>query len=205
MTSMNSLTSEELGSAAQRDRRRRILDATITLASAGGFDAVQMRAVAERADVALGTLYRYFPSKIHLLVSALAREFETANAALDRKPVPGDTAADRVIHVLGRNTQTLQRDPDLTEALTRAFMFADATVAGEIQTVGTLVMRMLMRAMRDPDAAGGEAAPSEEDLAIAKVIGDVWLASLVQWVTGRSSAADVTRSIEVAVRLLLRD
>ena len=39
-----------------------------------------MRAVAERADVALGTLYRYFPSKIHLLVSALAREFEQANA-----------------------------------------------------------------------------------------------------------------------------
>ena len=31
-----------------------------------------MRAVADRADVALGTLYRYFPSKIHLLVSALA-------------------------------------------------------------------------------------------------------------------------------------
>ena len=26
-----------------------------------------MRAVAESADVALGTLYRYFPSKIHLL------------------------------------------------------------------------------------------------------------------------------------------
>jgi AcrR family transcriptional regulator len=35
-----------------------------------------MRAVAENADVALGTLYRYFPSKIHLLVSGLAREFE---------------------------------------------------------------------------------------------------------------------------------
>ena len=61
------------GSAAQRERRRRILDATIALASKGGFDAVQMRAVAERADVALGTLYRYFPSKIHLLVSALGR------------------------------------------------------------------------------------------------------------------------------------
>ena len=44
----------------------------MSLASKGGFDAVQMRAVAEQADVALGTLYRYFPSKIHLLVSALA-------------------------------------------------------------------------------------------------------------------------------------
>src|SRR5664279_391247 len=79
---MNSLTYEDLGSAAQRDRRRRILDATVSLASKGGFDAVQMRAVAELADVALGTLYRYFPSKIHLLVSALARQFEETEANL---------------------------------------------------------------------------------------------------------------------------
>ena len=50
-----------------------------------------MRAVAEQADVALGTLYRYFPSKIHLLVSALGREFEKAEAALRDKPIPGDT------------------------------------------------------------------------------------------------------------------
>ena len=36
------------------------------------------------------------------------------------------------------------------------------------------------------------------------MIGDVWLASLVQWVTGRASAADVATSLDVAVRLLLR-
>ena len=66
----------ELGSAAQRERRKRILDATLALASKGGYDAVQMRTVATQANVALGTLYRYFPSKIHLLVSALARELE---------------------------------------------------------------------------------------------------------------------------------
>jgi AcrR family transcriptional regulator len=202
---MNSLTFEDLGSAAQRDRRKRILDATIALASKGGFDAVQMRAVAERADVALGTLYRYFPSKIHLLVSALAREFEQANATLDRKPVPGDTAADRVIYVLSRNTRALQRDPNLTEALTRAFMFADASVANEIHAVGMHVTRMLMRALHDSGMTSEEIEPTEEDIAIAKVIGDVWLASLVQWVTGRASAADVSKSIDVAVRLLLRD
>ena len=50
----------------------------IALAAKGGFEQVQMRAVAERADVALGTLYRYFPSKIHLLVSVLAEQFEQA-------------------------------------------------------------------------------------------------------------------------------
>jgi AcrR family transcriptional regulator len=195
---------EDLGSAAQRDRRKRILDATIALASSGGFDAVQMRAVAERADVALGTLYRYFPSKIHLLVSALGREFEQARAGLDRKPVPGETAADRVMYVLGRTTRSLQRDPNLTEALTRAFVFADATVADEIRVIGELVTRILTRAMQDPSVPAGAIEPSEEDIAVAKVIGDVWLASLVRWVTGRISARDVGTSMDVAVRLLLR-
>ncbi|GAB2742315.1 cholesterol catabolism transcriptional regulator KstR [Nocardioides pakistanensis] len=202
---MNSLAFEELGSAAQRDRRKRILDATIALASKGGFDAVQMRAVAERADVALGTLYRYFPSKIHLLVSALAREFEQANTNFDRRPIPGDTAPDRVMYVLSRTTRALQRDPNLTEALTRAFMFADASVANEIHVVGMHVTRMLMRAMRNPDATSDQIEPTEDDIAIAKVIGDVWLASLVQWVTGRASAGDVSKSMDVAVRLLLRE
>src|ERR671938_626377 len=79
---------DRAGSSAQRDRRKRILDATLALASKGGWEAVQMRAVAERADVALGTLYRYFPSKIHLLVSALAQQLEAIHDKLDRKPIP---------------------------------------------------------------------------------------------------------------------
>ena len=42
-------------------------------------------------------------------------------------------------------------------------------------------------------------------MAIARVIGDVWLSTLVGWVTGRTSAGDVTKQMDVAVRLLLRD
>lgn len=201
MSSANSLAVEDLGSAAQRDRRKRILDATISLASQGGFDAVQMRSVAERADVALGTLYRYFPSKIHLLVSALQREFERTEVALRDKPVEGDTHADRVISTLKRTTRGMQSDPQLTEALTRAFMFADASVAAEIHQVGMLLTSMLTRSMY-PE---GHDELTEEDVAIARVIGDVWLAALVGWVTGRTSAAETGQQIEVAVRLLLRD
>jgi len=98
-TTLSALTEDDLGSPAQRDRRRRILDATMALASKGGFDAVQMRAVAERGDVALGTLYRYFPSKIHLLVTALIREFGRAQEKLERSPIPGDTQASVTDHV----------------------------------------------------------------------------------------------------------
>ncbi|HEX6517391.1 MAG TPA: TetR family transcriptional regulator [Nocardioidaceae bacterium] len=201
---MTSLTHEDLGSAPQRERRRRILDATIALASHGGFEAVQMRAVAERADVALGTLYRYFPSKIHLLVSALGREFEEARTGFERRALPGDTAADRVMYVLSRVTRSLQRDPHLTEALTRAFMFADASVSAEIDVVVRHVSQMLLRALHEQGERPGEITPTGQDEAVVKVLGDVWLASLVQWVTGRASADDVTRSLDVAVRLLLR-
>jgi AcrR family transcriptional regulator len=193
----------DLGSAAQRDRRRRILEATIALASKGGFDAVQMRAVAERADVALGTLYRYFPSKIHLLVSALAGQFEQTQAMVSRKPVPGDTAADRVIYVLKRATRGMQGDPQLTEALTRAFMFADSSAAHEIHVVGMQLTGMLNRAIKGADYVEGE-EPSDAEIAVARVISDVWLSALVSWVTGRSTADEVADHIETAVRLLLR-
>ena len=186
---------------AQRERRTRILDAAIALASRGGFEAVQMRAVAEQADVALGTLYRYFPSKIHLLVSALARELERAEAALRDEPVAGPDPADRVRVVLDGVTRRMQADPHLTEALTRAFMFADASVEAESRTVGRLTTAMLTRAIRP--AVDSEDL-SDEDVAIAKVLADVWFSALVGWVTGRTGSAEVIAQIDVAARLLLR-
>jgi AcrR family transcriptional regulator len=178
---LSAIGADELGSAAQRDRRRRIIDATLALASKGGYDAVQMRAVAEKADVALGTLYRYFPSKIHLLVSGLAREFERA---------------ERLMFVLGRNTRLMQRDPHLTEAMVRAFMFADTSAAAEVEQVGLLMENMFAQAMGITD-------PSEADRDIFHVVADVWMANLVAWVTRRASAADVANRLELSVHLLL--
>jgi AcrR family transcriptional regulator len=191
----------QTGSAAQRERRRRILDATIALATEGGFDAVQMRTVADDAEVALGTLYRYFPSKIHLLVSALGREFEEAEQRTATRAIPGETPHDRVMFLLSRTTRMLQKQPKLTEAMVRAFMFADASVAGEIHEVGMRLTTMISRAITG-SPEHGEA--TEEEAAIIRVIADVWLSALVGWVTGRSEATDVEKQIDVAVRLLLR-
>jgi TetR/AcrR family transcriptional regulator, cholesterol catabolism regulator len=187
----------EFTSAAQRDRRKRILDATLALASKGGYEAVQMRTVAEQANVALGTLYRYFPSKIHLLVSGLAREFERTQEKLDRTPIPGDTPYERMLFVLGRITRFMQRDPLLTEAMTRAFMFADPSAADEVNTVAALMEHTLTRAMHEGD-------PTPDEVAIARILGDVWLSNLVAWVTRRASANDVSSRLELAARLLLR-
>ncbi|MFR9752841.1 cholesterol catabolism transcriptional regulator KstR [Nocardia sp. 004] len=193
---VTTLSEDELSSAAQRERRKRILDATLALASKGGYDAVQMRAVAERADVAVGTLYRYFPSKVHLLVSALSREFEQIESK--RRPLAGQTPQERMHLLLTQITRMMQRDPLLTEAMTRAFMFADASAAAEVDRVGKVMDRVFARAMND-----GE--PTERQLAIARVISDVWLSNLVAWLTRRASATDVTQRLELTVDLLLGD
>ena len=58
--------------------------------------------------------------------------------------------------------------------------------------------RMLTRAMHE----GEPTRPTT--IAIARVIGDVWLSNLVAWVTRRASADDVSRQLELAARLLLR-
>ncbi|EUA66024.1 bacterial regulatory s, tetR family protein [Mycobacteroides abscessus] len=59
-------------------------------------DHVQMHDVAKHANVAIGTLYRYFPTKRHLFVSALVRRVRTAGRRLPSLPDGGQAAADRI-------------------------------------------------------------------------------------------------------------
>ena len=85
-----------------------------------------------------------------------------------------------------------------------AFMFADSSVAAEIHTVGMSLTAMLTHAMHSGQPTQHD-EPTADDVAIARVIGDVWLSALMAWVTGRSTAAETGAHLETAVGLLLRD
>ena len=73
-------------------RHDAIVEAARDAAAAGGMAAVQIVPVAERAGVAAGTVYRYFPGKIDLvgaLVENVAeREIEAVRNAADAAPGP---------------------------------------------------------------------------------------------------------------------
>ena len=73
-------------------RHDAIVDAARDAAAAGGMAAIQIAPVAERAGVAAGTVYRYFPGKIELvgaLVESVAeREIEAVRRAADAAPGP---------------------------------------------------------------------------------------------------------------------
>ena len=76
-----------------------VLEAATQLLEALGERGFNTNAVAERAGVSIGTLYRYFPDKRSILTALARREMEAVNAAtaalLSRKK--GDLAFDRAM------------------------------------------------------------------------------------------------------------
>ena len=71
---------------AQHDRRDRIIDAGLALLADRDYDKIQVKDVAEEANVALGTLYRYFSSKEHLFAEVLVRWAGTLRTNISRNP-----------------------------------------------------------------------------------------------------------------------
>lgn len=182
----------------QQARHAAVIQATMDLASEGGYDAVQMRDVAARAGVALGTLYRYFSSKNHLLVAALARWTEELQQRLAQRPPRGETPADRVVDTLQRAARALERQPSVTSALVTALTSLSAddpkalALANEVyETIGDIITS----AMQD-----GEARTRQE---VIRVLSQVWLAALVAWVRGWAPAGQMGRDLEAAARLLI--
>jgi AcrR family transcriptional regulator len=178
----------------QAARRQRVIEAAVVLASEGGYEAVQMRDVAARADVALGTLYRYFPSKDHLLIAALAEQVTALQRRLAQKPPRGGTSADRVVDVLRRASRALEREPRLTAALVTALSSPDPSVAETKQEVYDILGSVIA-------AADGDALSQGEG--VVRVLGHVWFAALVSWVGGMVATGQMGDDLEVAARLIL--
>jgi TetR/AcrR family transcriptional regulator, cholesterol catabolism regulator len=179
---------------SQAARRSRVLAAAIELASEGGYDAVQMRDVATRAQVALGTIYRYFSSKDQLLAAALVQWSSDLERKLAQRPPKGLTAADRVVDVLRRASRAIERNPNLTSALVTAIASPDPAVRESQNDVDKIMVTLVSDALHDVADAEG----------VMRVLSWVWFASLIGWVNGWSNAGNVGEELERAARLLLK-
>ncbi len=177
------------------ERRRRVLSSAIELADEGGYDAVQMRDVASRAGVAMGTLYRYFDSKDHLLAACQVEQVRAIRGRLRRRPVRGGSPYERVMAVVDRATRAMESSPGATAALLRAISSPDPSVTPlQAEAAGA------MASMLD-DAMGG-VEPGRR-AAITRVLGHVWFSALLGWVNGWSTVGEVRSELEEATGLLL--
>ncbi len=172
----------------------------MALGAEGGYEAVQMRDVAGRADVALGTVYRYFQSKDHLLAAALVYWMGSLADAVSNaphaasSPAPGDTPAERVAALIGRATSTMSHQPKLVAALLAPLSSSDSGVVECRAQVARMMDEMI-------EWAAGEAAPP--DIADrARMLGHIWYSTLLGWVNGWTNVGHVHEEIAIASRLL---
>jgi AcrR family transcriptional regulator len=180
---------------AQQARRQRVIDAAMALGLDGGYDAVQMRDVAAQADVAMGTVYRYFTSKDHLLAATLVYWVEQLAVRIEQHPPQGDQPADRVLEVLDRALRAMGRQPRLVAAVFTSLSSPDPAAVGCQQQITLLMEGIIAGAMGEP------ALPDMSER--ARMIGHVWYSALVGWINGWSTMARVHDELAVSVRLLL--
>ncbi len=180
-------------------RKARILTAALELAANGGYEAVQMRDVAARAEVALGTLYRHYASKDQLLLAVMLDQTETLRARLEQHPARGGSAADRVSTALERACRALERNPRVTGALVRA-MFATEPEAAELKSQVQREMQALI-----VSAIGTDPTRSADEIAaVVDVLGQVWFSAMAFWAGGVTSTPTMSHRLTSATRLLLR-
>ena len=187
--------SAEALTTSQAARRQRVLVSALELAADGGYDAVQMRDVATSAGVALGTIYRYFPSKDALLAAAMVEWMEDLERRVTQRGPKGDTTAERVYDVLRRAVATMERQPKLAEAVITA-LTSDDPQAGRASASTTDVMARVMLM-----AFPGDVDPELES-AVAKVLGHVWFSCIVAWKNGVGDMTWMAEELRIACDLI---
>jgi AcrR family transcriptional regulator len=203
--------------AAQLARRRRLTDAVIEMIDQVGPEQLQMRDVAQRSGVALGTAYRYFSSKDHLLAAAWAEWQRSLTdrvraevglvAARDQAGAPAgrDAGRDaewaaggacrRVLSFLDRELRAFQRHPNFARLVSYVDASPDPFASAELSGLSGDNSATLAALM--------DGVPPEivqpATIAINATLG----AGLTAWTVGRITFADLGRQVEAVTRLVL--
>jgi TetR/AcrR family transcriptional regulator, repressor of fatR-cypB operon len=100
--------------------RQRLLRAALDLYTTVGFRATTTPAIAARAGVAEGTIYRHFSGKEHLL-NEVYRNAQRWGAGLVKEPeLNGHSVPERLDGIARRLLDAAARDPSLTRMLLRS-------------------------------------------------------------------------------------
>jgi TetR/AcrR family transcriptional regulator, cholesterol catabolism regulator len=174
----------------------RVVAAASEVLSAGGDEAVQMKDLAQRAGVSLATLYRYFPSRDHVLLAVSLASYQDAARRVFAEPPQGGSVRDRVASYLMREFQAQQRDQRLVAALTPVLTETRRSFSAIIETIEHLHLQIVRHI-----AAAGESLSEQQEKLLPVVI-DIFSAATRHWLTGKFTASDVMFQVEIGCQLL---
>ncbi len=103
---------------SQRQRRDRIVHRALRMLERRDYEDIQMRDVAEQADVALGTVYRYFASKEHLFAAVLVEWGDSLESRVQREPLAGGDIVSQLNDLMERVVTAFERLPQFFRLIT---------------------------------------------------------------------------------------
>jgi AcrR family transcriptional regulator len=181
----------------QAERRARVIQAAMQLARDGGYDAVQMREVSARADVALGTIYRYFASKDEILAEGLVAWVEGLRERLAVRPRRGTTPAEQLADALRAAARVPEDATPLLRALMTAMSSTSITVAEKSRQLHGLMRDIVRDAIGTPPPAGIDVD------GVCRVVAHVWSSGISQWVGGVAPIGAMGDDLALTAHLLL--
>ncbi|MFL5823146.1 MAG: TetR/AcrR family transcriptional regulator [Solirubrobacteraceae bacterium] len=182
--------------------RHRLMRSAQELIEEGGYGAASVMAIADRAGVAAGTLYRHFPSKEELFVevfrSVCAREERAMRLAAER--MSANPAPERLEGVLATFAERALRNPRLAWALIAEPV--DPLVDAERLAYRERYAQVIAEALRAGIAAG-ELPEQDVELTAAALVGGCGEA-LVGPLSPVSSQRPSSDEIVAALRTFVR-
>ncbi|GAA2727485.1 TetR/AcrR family transcriptional regulator [Actinocorallia aurantiaca] len=184
----------EPSSPEQHDRRQRILRTAVRIGSEKPLERVQMHEVAKASGVAIGTLYRYFPSKIHLFAAVMASQVDRFRESI--RPMPGAAPEDVVSELLVAASKELLRRPVLATSMLQSANTANVATVSDAIKIDNTFRAIVLESL-------GIEVPSVQDVTLVRLLMQCWYGVLQSSLNGRASMADVENDIRMACRLLL--
>lgn len=186
----------EPSSEGQKARYQRIITVAAELGSRLDFEHVQMQDVAVEAEVAIATLYRYFPSKVHLFVAVMKAQIDQVDL---RKvaPQPGQTPAEAVGDMLIALTARLATQRRLSLSGIQSMVFAESLENPDREQVKVAFREIILR------LSGWHPRPTEDQVRRAWLLTQTWLGVLMMVLNGGRSVVEVEVDIRRACELLL--
>ena len=172
----------------KEETRRRITISALELFHEKGFEATTVDEITERADVAKGTFFNYFPRKESVL-AALSEEW--MERAEEHAAHHGRTASERILALFGGVAESYGQDRSLARMLLRVSM--EWMVCPEPDVSRTGLYQLVVPAVQDGQASG----EFRSDLSVDSVFGvvaSVFMGTLIWWVGGGPHQEVVARS-----------
>ncbi len=181
-------------SVRQYARRERIIQAGLSLLLQRGFEDIQVRDVAERADVAVSTVYRYFASKEHLFAAVFLAWQSSMRSSAPIESGDDLEAAAWLTHIAHLAVRSFELHPNFYPVMVMMSRSTDS----HVRAISRLTTLDSQRIFAEP-LLGLDA---EDRQAVVTVIGSTLNVSLGNWLAGATTIDGVYDTMDRVIRLL---